>query len=385
MSLNHRNSLHHLYYSAHADPSESLLRTTNLKSKSSYQLNQFPITNKYGSRWTIAQSAAREQLESKQEKVHNTYYNNMMCYINYRQANDTDSAVSKARRLGKSVESLALRKAVEGQMAAQKEEPKPDTEEDCAACRQCDSCCTGRGWCSCRSAARVCWTLVMALTCLLIGFLGGIVVGAIIQRDGYLTQMGLGPPGEYFPYLQQNREDEEGGGRCVVRMNQPNITTNCSICSNSRILNVTGAGYADCNGLYTLSNLTSIWDSKQVVYERIAGGWGGERRYIYWNAHYYGENFYGWSIGDDKSLFESGPFHSQGRGGASNLPWRGSWRGNVTITLSTCQLPLDRVRLGRPGERETERERERDRDRERELNRLRNIERNTNINPFGDK
>jgi hypothetical protein len=30
---------------------ESLLRTTNLKSKSSYQLNQFPLaTNKYGSR-----------------------------------------------------------------------------------------------------------------------------------------------------------------------------------------------------------------------------------------------------------------------------------------------------------------------------------------------
>jgi hypothetical protein len=49
------------------------------------------------------------------------------------------------------------------------------------------------------------------------------------------------------------------------------------------------------------------------VYERIAGGWGRERRYIYWNAHYYGENFYGWSIGDEKSLFESGPFHSQGK------------------------------------------------------------------------
>jgi hypothetical protein len=52
---------------------------------------------------------------------------------------------------------------------------------------------------------------------------------------------------------------------------------------------------------------------QQVVYERIAGGWGRERRYIYWNAHYYGENFYGWSIGDEKSLFESGPFHSQGQ------------------------------------------------------------------------
>jgi hypothetical protein len=64
-------------------------------------------------------------------------------------------------------------------------------------------------------------------------------------------------------------------------------------------------------------NLTSYWLCaavlQQVVYERIAGGWGRERRYIYWNAHYYGENFYGWSIGDEKSLFESGPFHSQGQ------------------------------------------------------------------------
>ena len=67
-----------------------------------------------------------------------------------------------------------------------------------------------------------------------------------------------------------------------------------------RVLNVTGAGYADCNGLYTLSNNTryylilyqsyrivmfsnppfaSIWDSKRVVYERIAGGWGREKRW----------------------------------------------------------------------------------------------------------
>ena len=35
-------------------------------------------------------------------------------------------------------------------------------------------------------------------------------------------------------------------------------------------------------------------------------------RYIYWNSHFYGANFYGWSIGDSRSLFESGPFHSQG-------------------------------------------------------------------------
>ena len=36
-------------------------------------------------------------------------------------------------------------------------------------------------------------------------------------------------------------------------------------------------------------------------------------RYIYWNSHFYGSNFYGWSIGDVKSLTESGPFHSQGK------------------------------------------------------------------------
>ena len=39
-----------------------------------------------------------------------------------------------------------------------------------------------------------------------------------------------------------------------------------------RLVNVSLAGYADCNGLYTMSNLTSIWDSKRVVYERISGG-----------------------------------------------------------------------------------------------------------------
>ncbi|XP_023340024.1 uncharacterized protein LOC111710193 [Eurytemora carolleeae] len=371
MNSGHRNSLHHLYYSSHADPTDTLIRANTLKSKSSYQLNQYPLSKQYGSRWTIAQPSTREQLEARQEKIHNTYYNNMMCYINYRQ-NDTDSATSKKSRraLGKSVESLALRKStVEGQVLPLKSK-KESQEEDCAACSQCDGCCT------CSSGTKVCWSLILCLVSLSIGFLGGVVVGAIVQRDGHLSQIGFGIPGEYYNYLQKGREEpvEDGGGRCVVRMQQTNLTTtNCSVCSNSRVLNVTGAGYADCNGLYTISNQTSIWDSKQVVYERINGGWGKEKRYIYWNAHYYGENFYGWSIGDSKSLFESGPFHSQGRAGASNLPWRGSWRGNVTVYLSSCQLPIDKIRLGRQGENQY------DRERERELNRLRNMERNSNI------
>ena len=43
--------------------------------------------------------------------------------------------------------------------------------------------------------------------------------------------------------------------------------------ANFRLINVTGAGYADCNGLYTISNHTAIWDNKRIVYERVVGGW----------------------------------------------------------------------------------------------------------------
>ena len=53
------------------------------------------------------------------------------------------------------------------------------------------------------------------------------------------------------------------------------------VCDRYRVLNVTGAGYADCSGLYAISNMTSIWDSKRVVFERIAGGWRPmDKRYI---------------------------------------------------------------------------------------------------------
>ena len=45
------------------------------------------------------------------------------------------------------------------------------------------------------------------------------------------------------------------------------------ICHHASLINVTGAGYADCDGLYSISSLTSIWDNKRMVYERVAGGW----------------------------------------------------------------------------------------------------------------
>ena len=50
------------------------------------------------------------------------------------------------------------------------------------------------------------------------------------------------------------------------------IMENCAPCLNSRLVNVTNASYADCNGLYTITNLTSVWDPKRIVYERIKGG-----------------------------------------------------------------------------------------------------------------
>merc|ERR1712079_785375 len=65
--------------------------------------------------------------------------------------------------------------------------------------------------------------------------------------------------------------------RCAFRfghpMNNSYSSGSCTLCSTARLINVTGAGYADCNGLYTISNHTAIWDNKRIVYERVVGGW----------------------------------------------------------------------------------------------------------------
>ena len=47
----HRKSLHHLYYSSQADPTDDMLRANNLRSKSTYNINTYPgNANKFGSR-----------------------------------------------------------------------------------------------------------------------------------------------------------------------------------------------------------------------------------------------------------------------------------------------------------------------------------------------
>ena len=38
------------------------------------------------------------------------------------------------------------------------------------------------------------------------------------------------------------------------------------------MVQVSGADYADCSGLYTLTNLSSVWDTKHIVYTRLDTG-----------------------------------------------------------------------------------------------------------------
>ena len=55
---------------------------------------------------------------------------------------------------------------------------------------------------------------------------------------------------------------------------------------NFRLLNVSNAWYADCNGLYSLTNLTAVWDKKRVVYQRVQGGINpGDMRSVHAHVH----------------------------------------------------------------------------------------------------
>ena len=63
-----------------------------------YKYNTF-ISVDYFDRWTLAQTESSELLQKKQEDLHNTYYNNMVMYINNKNS-DTDSTVSGIKVTG---------------------------------------------------------------------------------------------------------------------------------------------------------------------------------------------------------------------------------------------------------------------------------------------
>ena len=103
------------------------------------------------------------------------------------------SAGNVNKKLGKSRESL---------YSAMLKEPIKESkeEEECAACRQCDTCCEG---CCCSF-----WTCTLMFILLIGGFLGGVVVGAIIQRNGYLNQFGVGLPEDFHDQYNNNQYDQ---------------------------------------------------------------------------------------------------------------------------------------------------------------------------------
>ena len=86
--------------------------------------------------------------------------------------------------------------------------------------------------------------------CLALGFVGGIVVGAIVQRNGYLRDLEfLRLPEDYYNYEAPNKgpnieisqprftmdSEENGDLRCIVHMTSHNVSgANCGVCSNSR-------------------------------------------------------------------------------------------------------------------------------------------------------
>merc|ERR1711953_159041 len=128
-----RSSHYHQYYSSHADPMENMLRAQTLKSKSSYNISQWPAvtnnnSNKLGSGWTLAQPETAELAKEKKDRRNNTYYNNMIMYINNKNG-DTDSTMSaiKARQnLMKSRESLYSNMVRERELGLERKEGGDD-------------------------------------------------------------------------------------------------------------------------------------------------------------------------------------------------------------------------------------------------------------------
>ena len=102
----------------------------------------------------------------------------------------------------------------------------------------------------CGSGCCSCCCVILMLFCLALGFVGGIVVGAIVQRNGYLRDLEfLRLPEDYYNYDGPNKGpnkdisqprftmdgEEMGDSRCIVQMTSHNVSrANCGICSNSR-------------------------------------------------------------------------------------------------------------------------------------------------------
>jgi len=307
------NSYHHLYYSAHADPVHELEKLN----KSCLKLNS---KTQNGSHAFAENSVEDEDYQPQQQSLTNG-----------------NIQISSSRQLlttssNNNMMTTPVRSKKENMMMTNSGGHVQMTSPGGGKGNTCCSCCC----------------LISVLVCISLGFIAGVFSGILAHRNGFGNHLDrIFPIKHGTEMISDNDEAGEAttnanSYKCTVRLNNQvqkdiDLLQNCDTCFKARLLNVSNADYADCNGVYTLSNLSSVWDTKRVVYQRIHGGIKPQdKRYIYWNSHFYGPNFYGWSIGDSRSLFESGPFHAQGREGVSDQPWLGSWNDNVTVSMVSC-------------------------------------------------
>ena len=130
-----------------------------------------------------------------------------------------------------------------------------------------------------RSCFLVCISLLVLFGAVL-GFLAGLLVGGLLVKHGHFTVLNQD---EWQP-VQTETGGPEGTSDSRTEQ-QPECPENsssmdgqrCGLCGEAILLLVSGASYADCDGVYSLTNLTSVWDSKHIVYSRLAGRAGDKR------------------------------------------------------------------------------------------------------------
>ena len=136
-----------------------------------------------------------------------------------------------------------------------------------------------------RSCFLLCISLLVVFATVL-GFLAGLFVGGILAEHGDLTSVlnqGETVPGPVCPAANTLMTDGSLDPSTTLLSEECPESSNttraegCGECGEARLLLVSGASYADCDGVYSLTNLTSVWDSKHIVYSRLAGG---DNRYI---------------------------------------------------------------------------------------------------------
>ena len=74
------------------------------------------------------------------------------------------------------------------------------------------------GSCCCRRVGSICWSLVLMVACLVVGFVGGMVFGDQKSR------------GDHEVALNEAQKAEP----CVRQQINPNYTTVCSVCARTR-------------------------------------------------------------------------------------------------------------------------------------------------------